>query len=705
MAIKKTFNGAAIFKPGAYSKIVVENLTGFPLQDSGTVAIVGEAIGGEPRVLDIVSKEQIQSAKARYKSGPIADALELLVSPSRDPRIANGASKIVIYKTNGGTRSALALQNDAASNMLQLRSKNWGADENQLNILVSQGTIVDRDAMIEGTIDAPFSVANTDTLVLNVNGSSYTFTSSLALPAATISQIVSDLNNAANWAPSKPVIASELGQKVKIVIDPSISIKDYGFIKVEMTSTLDTILGLAGENRGKKGSRIFTFKKGLATEALPEVGGSPLMSIKYVGAGTAATMSIQKTLGELKLQTSITGASSDNLDIVLVNAEGRNFYTIQSLVDLIGSNPAYEVSVLSGSASINASQLDFFSSIRIDHVALNVTRDLFLFDDSINFLSEFAECDIIDNAIGALDVFATPKFLVGASDGTSANLDFINGFEALKEERINCVVPLISKDIGLLTVDSINAAGSDHAAWGWSTTGKSERHVFVSKLGNKEQLKEASRALNSGYVCMVGQQVQVRNRVGDFEWLDPWAMSCILAGMRAGAEVGEPLTHKFINVNGTRVLDGSWNPRKDFNEMIDAGVTFVEPVDSGGFRVVVGNTTYGIDPSFVWNRESVVQAAGYVAYDLRFNLELEFTGRKARTGTAEAMANFIKARMSQYLEADIIVGDDDNEGLGYKNLRISVQGNTALINISVTPVQGIDFILPTIYLADIRQSA
>jgi hypothetical protein len=153
------------------------------------------------------------------------------------------------------------------------------------------------------------------------------------------------------------------------------------------------------------------------------------------------------------------------------------------------------------------------------------------------------------------------------------------------------------------------------------------------------------------------------------------------------------------------VADGSWNPKKDYAEMIDAGVTILEPVDSGGFRVVLGNTTYGIDPNFVWNRESVVQAAGYVAYDLRFNLEVTYTGTKARTGAAEAIANFIKARMSAYLDADIIVGDDLNDGLGYKNLSVKVEGNTAIISVSITPVQGIDFILPTIYLADIRQSA
>ena len=69
------------------------------------------------------------------------------------------------------------------------------------------------------------------------------------------------------------------------------------------------------------------------------------------------------------------------------------------------------------------------------------------------------------------------------------------------------------------------------------------------------------------------------------------------------------------------------------------------------------------------------------------------------------MANFIKARMSALLDADIIVGDDLNDGIGYKNLSVVIEGNTAIINVSITPVQGIDFILPTIYLADVRQSA
>ena len=41
MSIKKTFNGATILQAGAYSRLIVENLSGFPLQPTGYVGIIG----------------------------------------------------------------------------------------------------------------------------------------------------------------------------------------------------------------------------------------------------------------------------------------------------------------------------------------------------------------------------------------------------------------------------------------------------------------------------------------------------------------------------------------------------------------------------------------------------------------------------------------------------------------------------------------
>lgn len=710
MAIKRTFNGASIIKAGAYTKIVVENLTGFPLQPTGTVGIIGEAVGGEPGVLDILSKEGIQSAKERYKSGPIADALELLANPSRDPRIANGASKIIVFKTNRGTRSGRILTNSAVApiNMLDLKSKNWGGDENQLSVAVAQGAIPDSNAKLLGTINGPFAMLVTDTLILNVNGILYTYTSGVTGSQTAIS-VVADLSTPARWAPSKPTIASVIPgtQKIALEIDtvalPALAL-DYGYAQVDVTSTLDTILGVTGDARGNKGSRILLFEKGTFSEASFDLGGVAQISIKYVGSGTACALTIQEVSGEIKLTTA-SGVSAEDLDIVLQDVEGRNKYTLKALADFINASAFYESTVLGPNPQLNANVLDFYNAVAIKDVAFNAHKDI---TDTVSFLNTFStltSAERLTNVYGSLKTFASPVFFAGGTDGVSANSDFAAGFEAFKEERISIVIPLISADVGALTIDSINALAAAHAAYGWSTIGKSERHVFGSILGSKAAFKDAAKKLNSGYFTLVGQDVRVLDKNSNLNWLDPWAFACVMGGLRAGAEVGEPLTAKVININDLRVRDGSWNPRKDYAEMIEAGCTFAESMDAGGFRITMGNTTYVTDGSFVFNRESVVQASGYVAYDLRLNLEAAFTGNKARTGTAEAVANFIKNRMSAYLEADITVGDDLNEGLGYKSLSVRVEGNTAIINVSITPVQGIDFILATIYLADIRQSA
>jgi len=707
MAIKRTFNGATIIKPGAYSKVIVEMLTGFPLQPTGVVGIVGEAVGGEPRVIDILSRERIQDAKARYKSGPIADALELLVNPSKDPRVPNGASTIVVYKVNAGTQSQLNLVSADSINQILLKSANYGDDENNLNVLVSAGSVTDLNAALAGSVAGPFALAGGETLILISGNTTYTFTNTLVGAAITASALVAELNTAARWSGSiKPVIASGTSF-VALTVDPLVVIgatRDYGYLKVDPASTLDLIAGITGENRGRKGGRFVTLRKGSTVETTLEIGGLDVMSIKYVGAGTAATMTLQDVAGVRKLTTVCTGAAGDNLDLTLRDADGKVKYTVKQLVDLINAHAAYEAMVLFSNPDVNADHLDFYSALDIRNVAAVLRRDTQDMLEKVN-AGQLATATKISNIYKEVATFGTPRFFAGATDGTSTNADWVNAFEAFKEERINVVVPLISEDVGALSIDSINAAAAAHAAWGWSTTGRSERSAFTSKKAAKEAFKTACRNTASGYVSMFGQEPQVLNRLGELEFLRPWAAACIAAGLRCGAEVGEPLTFKLVNVNNIRVADGSWNPKKDYAEMIEAGATILEPLDSGGFRIVLGNTTYGADPNFVWNRESVVQAAGYIAYDLRFNLELVFTGTKARTGTAEAIANFIKSRMTAYLEADITVGDDLNEGLGFSKLGISVQGNTALINISVTPVQGVDFILPTIYLSDIRQTA
>jgi len=688
MSIKITYNGSELIIPGAYSKFQIAEKGDAPLSSSGTVGIIGEAEGGEPRILDIITRSQFDSAMARYKSGPIADAIQLLKAPSKDGRVLGGASKIVIYKVNSSTQGQLSL------NIADIVSKNYGTDENTISVLLSEGAIADAQAKMLGSIAETFSITAGDTLILKISGVTYTYTAPATVAAQTASDAVIALNNGADWSPALPINASLNVDKVDIEVLSSIAVNDMSYILVDPTSTLDTIYGLVGEARGAKGSRILISKKGLISESSKDVGGVSAIRIKYLGAGSFCKISVQKVGGKLTFVAD-TGLA-DDLSYDLEDVDGLPLLSFQQLVDGINSLANYEASILDSSiAQKNATELDFYTAIECKDVAVDLNRDMYLLENDINPRSNLINI-VRKEVAGAMDLVNPQQFLAGGSYGSSLNSNYLDGFTALKESRINIAVPLISEDGAGVSVDAVNAMADSYAREGWSTLGRSERNVYVSKLGTKAEVKSASQTLQSEFCSLLAQDIRAVDSKGNLKWFAPWGHACLYAGMQAGSAVGEPTTFKRINANDLRVRDNSWNPRIDAEEMIDAGVSVSRPLDQGGFEIIVGNTTYGVDANWMKNRSSVMEAAGYVLYDLRFNLEKTFTGTKAKTGGAIEIKNFIKNRMIDYINADITVGNDSNDQLGYRDLQVIENGNQSIIKIVITVVEGRDFILPDI---------
>ena len=705
MSIKRTFNGATILHPGAYTAVKVQDLTGFPLQATGIVGIIGEADGGEPGVLDIITGSQFNSAKDRYRSGPIADAIHPLAQPSVDPRVPAGASTIIIYKVNKSTQAELTLKNSAVEDFMKLVSGNWGSKENNLSCTASWGDVPPESARIEGGESGDFTFSGGETMALTVNDSDYTFTAVAGTydPAT----MVGELTNVARWSPSLP-IGAEVYATDKLAITPALSFPEYDYTYMSVSGAGAAILGLSGLSRGIKGNRVFVLNDGVSTETSESLGGDTVMTVSLTG--DACNLSIKEQSGQLKLTTECPNPTN-NLDIVLaeyVDGVWKSKTTIGALADKINAHTAYSAEASSGYESQNALLLDYYENLAIGKDGTgSLTADLYRFENWFNISSQLANAEKVVNAVGNLLPLPVPNYFTGGTDGVPTNTDWADGFEALKAARVNSVVPLISADKGSVSIDSVNAFCSSHVTYMSATKQKSERQAFVSKLGTKAEFKAAAKALNNGLVSIYSQDPRITSQThgGELTYLDPWALCCIAAGVRSGTAVGEPLTYKTIDINALRVRDNSWSPKIDYDEIIDAGCSLVEPLDSAGFRFVVDNTTYGVDPNFVWNRGSVIEASYFVAYDLRFNLELVFTGTKAKTGSAANISSFIKSRMDIYLDADITVGDDENGGKGWKDLSVVIEGSAAIINMTATPVQGIDFILPTIYLADIRQSA
>ena len=134
MAINVQFNGATIYKPGAYSKELIDLGGGFPVGPTGLVAIFGESTAGAPgsAVPDISQNvfqaDQLPMIRSIYGSGPLVDACTFLFAPGADGAIPGGAQSVYIYKTNASTRATLALANSYGS----LQSSVYGTNGNQI---------------------------------------------------------------------------------------------------------------------------------------------------------------------------------------------------------------------------------------------------------------------------------------------------------------------------------------------------------------------------------------------------------------------------------------------------------------------------------------------------------------------------------------------------------------------------------------------
>lgn len=827
MAIKITFNGATIVKPGAYSKTTVNQLAGAPLAPTGTVALIGEATGGAPGSSDGVQEfdsTQFDQIAATYLSGPLVDAAKAAINPSRDDAIVNGAQKLMIYKTNASTQSSRYVQNidDANSgdgdNLFRAVSKNYGAGQNQIALSIAQGTVSDTQPnLVSGAITFPLTLTVAQTLVVRVAAIDYTFTVGAGDvgPHANVAALIALLNTDGNWAPSRPVtfMAGTTANTIKATLrtdqptwDGYESQHEYGVMHIKGTGveldtefantlafasngtaagtfTVASVAGVSvgqftrivdnntaeieavvtsitgsgpytievnngatdltayttaqsarmylngavissalvvtegawGPTRGARGTRVFTVIRGGDSEVLDENDNDVRLIIQYVGASTGCTLSIVDSGSTKNLTTTTSGPSTPAEDLSI----DLSTMTIQEVVNYInnfGGGGIYDCVTTYPNADVTAgTTLDVYNAINVERLPLNLKGAMKEIEDIVNNSSALINLSREDNIYGQLETISVPEFLSGGTLGATSNSNFQTGFDALLAVRANTVVPCISRDAsddiseGLTdpsstyTIDAVNSQADTHARTASNTKNRSERLALVSKKDTFANTKIASKALNSEFSQMAFVDVDVIDLAGNRVTAQPYVGAAIGAGMRAGGPVGEALTFKYINILGVSHVDFNFKTQQD--SAIEAGLLVVEHPDSGGFRFVLDNTTYNKDSNFVFNRGNVFSAAQYVAYDLRRYLEDIFVGNKVSSNNAVSVKSVASQRLLEYRDNEILVGDDTNKGLGYRDLTVVTTGNTTKISVVITPIQANEFMPISFVLDTIRQAA
>lgn len=619
MAISKSFGGANILKPGAYSKFKVDNTAGSDLAANDTLFIIGESSMGAPGSTSGIqqfSSSNLPALVSMFGSGPIVDCAVASVRPSKTPGVG-GAGQILVYKTNASTQAQVNLP-QSSNNMMLIQDKGWGKNGNLLSVVVAAG-----DTSKQRTISIPMLGGTTEML---------------------------------------------------------------------------------GENAAQQ-----------------------VLSVQYTGNGTTATLTISGLTRQAQtLTTTLSGQSdgSANLSIAL------NTFSMSQLVQFINSQLGYVASMITIPLSATPStDLDPVSAINIKSGAQTLYRLEREIEDLLNTSARIQATEIAPPVAGVPDIGTYA--LTGGAQGASSNTSFSNGFAASLGKIYNVALPAVSRDASediadailgftdpssTYTIASVIAAMSSHLALrGQIKNRKEAQGMGGIRKSTKSAAYASISAVNDFNTQLAMQDVVFSDPSGNLRVGHPHIFAAMCAGIRLGTDVGEPLTHKFLNalqvghfLNPTTLLPaGDFNPDTDYDNAIQAGVLFTESF-GGGFRIVVDNTTYGQDQSFVFNRGSVVEASYFVFQQLRNVAESIFVGKKVSNGLAKSIKNAVRNQLRALNQPDVNIitsSDAAPEGFLESTFSVTVSGNTATVQVEFLPVQGLDFVFFDFTLGDIQQSA
>jgi hypothetical protein len=719
MAINVSFNGATIYKPGAYSKTEIDLGGGFPLSPTGIVAIFGESDAGMPGADEIniadnvYSPEQLPEIRNKYRSGNIVDAASFVFAPATDGAIPSGAQALYIYKTNASIRASLSLANSYGT----LYSAEYGVGGN----LITYRNILSAEAepLVNGVVVPAFGAAlNGATFDIAVNG--------LIPYTITLSAVPADHSDLAN-------LVIEINLQLPADIQASAGTNN-------LILTMATVSNGHRSGVGRSFELIETVPADLAKFGLVagfSVAASEYMSTLTVNQ-TRDLLTEEETLGgnvvlSIGCSTAVTNASvsiDDNDVSLLADASPAivlpksQYPTIGSLIDAIKLNTGWTALIADTLYNqLSVEYLDHVSGAGAMSASYKPARIKKDYGEIIDFFSNSTivsrtELASLPNKKGLLDAKALIA-LAGGAKGATSSSDIVDALESFTKFRVNAVVPLFSRDATLdiadnmtdgvssYTILGIHQALKTHLSLMATTKKKSERQGYASLKSTFDLCKSQVGLLASPRVQLAIQDIRQVDAQGNIKWFQPFGLSCILAGARCGCSIGTPLTFKYMNITGIRQtaqpmstaaedIVTDFDPDTQYDEAIQAGITFLEAPQSGGFRVVVDNTTYNKDGNWVYNRGNVLYAADVLAYDFRNQLENIYVGRK-NTVSASEVKSTCDSILGTYLAQGITVSSGAATS-GYKGLTVRIEGNTIYVNVTVVLVEGIDFILAEITL-------
>jgi len=347
----------------------------------------------------------------------------------------------------------------------------------------------------------------------------------------------------------------------------------------------------------------------------------------------------------------------------------------------------WTITLTGGSGTVMISDMDDKAATTVIGAAASFTGDLAALVAAINARSALVEADAAAAATGVPDNTASPVFLSGGVEGTTAFADWQGALDVLRDTFANTVVALTDDA-------AVHAAVKAHCVYMGGQGGQERDAVLGAPSGTtKAAAKTLAQALNTRHVRLCIQDIVRFNTDGEEEQFPPYFSACLAAGQQAGSPVGTSLTRKYVDVLDV-IGQSSYNIQDDSDEMIDSGLCMLQYKDNIGWRWLRNVTTYLIDDNPAYVEAAVNEAVNFVAYNLRVNLEAAI-GKKAFAGSANAIADIAIATLIEMANPN-----GQFAITAWRNLTVEITGDVAKVDLEVAPVQSTNFVTTTIHLVN-----
>lgn len=466
-----------------------------------------------------------------------------------------------------------------------------------------------------------------------------------------------------------------------------------------------------------------TFEKPGSSDEQFTVGGEIAMKIGY--DGTTATLTIAEdnnVADKYILTTTVAGGSGAALSIDL-----DDYATLQQLVDFIDSQTGY-------SCSVGSAILGFLPPTALDRVsgagictehgaeAGRIKIDAYRFfqgivDNSILVeLNEDADGLPYRADLGLPATTTAAIFLTGGARGATTNANITGGIDELQNVQGNFVVPLFSRDAtddiadgwtdasSTYTIAAIHTAVSAHVTLMSGLKRRRNRQGFLAISGEFDDQKTTAANIGNFRCTMGFQNFKQQDSQGNITEFEPW-MGATMAAAGQAAAFYKSILNKVIVTSGI-THDSTFNDQSytQMEQALQSGLLPAQLSDSGGYRWVSDQTTYGTDSNFVFNSIQSIYMADYVSLATAKSTQAAFLGQATSDVTASAAQSYVSNLLDLFWQNKLLVSSDDAPR-GYKNVRVTIRGNAMYISAEIKVVSAVKFIVIDFYISQSTQTA